>query len=127
MMLDVDNFKQFNDRYGHIAGDRVLVAVASALREYLRPTDLIARFGGDEFAVLLPDVESQQAAQTAERVREQIAALSPPSLSTAVTVSIGVTGRSGQDDVSGLVHRADEAMYEAKANGRNRVAGSVSR
>jgi diguanylate cyclase (GGDEF)-like protein len=127
MMLDVDNFKQFNDRYGHIAGDRVLVAVASALREYLRPTDLIARFGGDEFAVLLPDVESQQAAQTAERVREQIAALSPPSLSTAVTVSIGVTARSGQDDVSCLVHRADEAMYEAKANGRNRVAVSVSR
>jgi len=127
MMLDVDNFKQFNDRYGHIAGDRVLVAVASALREYLRPTDLIARFGGDEFAVLLPDAESQQAVQTAERVREQIAALSPPSLSTAVTVSIGLTARTEHDDVSGLVHRADEAMYEAKAKGRNRVAVSVSR
>jgi diguanylate cyclase (GGDEF)-like protein len=127
MMLDVDNFKQFNDRYGHIAGDRVLIAVAGALREYLRPTDLIARFGGDEFAVLLPDVDSQQAAQTAERVREQIAALSPPSLSTAVTVSIGVTARIGDDDVNRLVHRADEAMYEAKAQGRNRVAISVSR
>ena len=127
MMIDVDNFKQFNDRYGHIAGDRVLIAVAGALREYLRPTDLIARFGGDEFAVLLPDVDPQQAAQTAERVREQIAALSPPSLSTAVTVSIGVTARIGDDDVNRLVHRADEAMYEAKAQGRNRVAISVSR
>ncbi len=86
--------------YGHIAGDRVLIAVAGALREYLRPTDLIARFGGDEFAVLLPDADPQQAAQTAERVREQIAALSPPSLSTAVTVSIGVTARIGDDDVA---------------------------
>ena len=127
LMLDVDNFKQFNDRYGHIAGDRVLVAVAGALREFLRPTDLIARFGGDEFAVLLPDVDPQQAAQTAERVRERIAALSPPSLSTAVTVSIGVTVRIADDDVSRLVHRADEAMYQAKTQGRNRVAVSVSR
>jgi diguanylate cyclase (GGDEF)-like protein len=127
MMLDVDNFKQFNDKYGHIAGDRVLIAVAGALREHLRPTDLIARFGGDEFAVLLPDLEPQQAVQTAERVREQIAGLSPPSLSTAVTVSIGITSRFECDDVSGLVHRADEAMYTAKSQGRNRVMLFVNR
>jgi len=124
MMIDVDNFKQFNDRYGHIAGDRVLIAVAQTLRQYVRPTDLIARFGGDEFAILLPGIELKPAQLTAERLREQVAALSPPSLSTPVTVSIGVTSRVGDDDVSTLVHRADEAMYDAKAKGRNRVSVS---
>jgi diguanylate cyclase (GGDEF)-like protein len=122
MMIDVDNFKTFNDRYGHIAGDRVLVAVADALREFLRPTDLVARFGGDEFAVLLPELKVNQARQTAERIRQQVAALSPPSLSTAVTVSIGIAMRSGDDDVATLVQRADAAMYQAKEGGRNRVA-----
>jgi diguanylate cyclase (GGDEF)-like protein len=122
MMIDVDNFKNFNDRYGHIAGDRVLAAVADALREFLRPTDLVARFGGDEFAVLLPELKVNQARQTAERIRQQVAALSPPSLSTAVTVSIGIAMRSGDDDVATLVQRADAAMYQAKEGGRNRVA-----
>jgi diguanylate cyclase (GGDEF)-like protein len=122
MMIDVDNFKAFNDRYGHIAGDRVLVAVADALREFLRPTDLVARFGGDEFAVLLPDLKLNQARQTAERIRQQIAALSPPSLSTAMTVSIGIADRTERDDVATLVQRADAAMYDAKEAGRNRVA-----
>jgi diguanylate cyclase (GGDEF)-like protein len=122
MMLDVDNFKAFNDQYGHTAGDSVLVAVAEALREYLRPTDLVARFGGDEFAVLLPDVQLKQARQTAERIRQQIAGLSPPSLSTAVTVSIGIADRTERDDVATLVQRADAAMYDAKESGRNRVA-----
>lgn len=122
MMVDVDNFKIFNDRYGHIAGDRVLVAVAEALREYLRPTDLIARFGGDEFAVLLPDLQLKQARQAAERIRQQVGALSPASLSTAITVSIGVACRTAEDDVATLIQRADAAMYQAKEAGRNRVA-----
>ena len=122
MMIDVDNFKVFNDEYGHISGDRVLVAVAEALREYLRPTDLVARFGGDEFAVLLPELQLNQARQTAERIRQQIAALSPPSLATAVTVSIGLADRTPHDDVATLVQRADAAMYDAKEAGRNRVA-----
>jgi len=125
MMIDVDNFKAFNDQYGHTAGDSVLVAVAEALREYLRPTDLVARFGGDEFAVLLPDLQIKQARQTAERIRQQIAGLSPPSLTTAVTVSIGLADRTAKDDVATLVQRADTAMYDAKEAGRNRVAVAV--
>ena len=124
MMVDVDNFKTFNDQYGHIAGDRVLVAVAGVLREYLRPTDLVARFGGDEFAALLPDLQLKQARQTAERIRQQIAGLSPSSLATAITVSIGIADRTAQDDVATLVQRADAAMYDAKEAGRNRVAVS---
>jgi diguanylate cyclase (GGDEF)-like protein len=126
MMLDVDNFKTFNDQYGHIAGDSVLVAVAEALREYLRPTDLVARFGGDEFAVLLPDLKLKQARQTAERIRQQIAGLSPASLSSAITVSIGIADRAENDDVVSLVQRADAAMYDAKEAGRNRVAVAAS-
>ena len=122
MMIDVDNFKAFNDQYGHTAGDSVLVAVAEALREYLRPTDLVARFGGDEFSVLLPDLHIKQARQTAERIRQQIAGMSPPSLATAVTVSIGLAQRTPNDDVATLVQRADAAMYDAKEAGRNRVA-----
>jgi diguanylate cyclase (GGDEF)-like protein len=122
MMIDVDNFKLFNDRYGHIAGDRVLVAVAEALREYLRPTDLVARFGGDEFAVLLPDLMVNQARQTAERIRQQITGLSPASLPSAITVSIGIASKTENDDVATLVQRADAAMYDAKEAGRNRVA-----
>ena len=121
MMIDVDNFKAFNDKYGHIAGDRVLVAVADALREFLRPTDLVARFGGDEFAVLLPDLKIKQARQTAERVRQQVAALSPTSLATAITISIGIADRTENDDVATLVQRADAALYDAKEAGRNRV------
>jgi diguanylate cyclase (GGDEF)-like protein len=121
MVIDIDHFKQFNDRYGHICGDRALVAVGAALREYLRPTDLIARFGGDEFAVLLPSLELEQALQTAERLRQRIAAVSPESLSDAITVSIGITSRLVNDDVSSLLHRADAALYDAKALGRNRT------
>jgi diguanylate cyclase (GGDEF)-like protein len=122
MMIDIDNFKRFNDEYGHISGDRVLAAVSEALREYLRPTDLIARFGGDEFAVLLPGLELVQAQQTAERLRQQVASLSPTSLSTAITISIGVSKNQENDDVASLVQRADAAMYAAKEQGRNRVS-----
>jgi diguanylate cyclase (GGDEF)-like protein len=121
MMIDVDNFKAFNDQYGHIAGDRVLVAVGEALREYLRPTDLIARFGGDEFAVLLPELTLEQAEQTAQRIREQVAGLSPPSLSTAITISVGVAKHATGENTTALVHRADASMYDAKEQGRNRV------
>jgi len=126
MMIDIDHFKLFNDRYGHIAGDRILASVAKTIRDYLRPTDLVARFGGDEFAVLLPSIELKEAEETAERLLKEVEKVSPPNLSTPVTVSIGVAIATQADDLNRFVHRADTAMYDAKAAGRNRVEMKMS-
>ncbi len=118
MMADVDRFKEINDTSGHIIGDRILATITSALRERLRPTDLIVRFGGDEFAILLP----AEATATADRVRENLMDCSDPSLPKGVTVSIGLTAATSSDDLDRLLERADGAMYDAKEQGRNRVA-----
>jgi diguanylate cyclase (GGDEF)-like protein len=120
-MIDIDGFKNFNDRYGHIAGDRVLSSVAKVLRKHLRPTDLVARFGGDEFAAFLPGLSLDKARRTAERIREKTLKISPSTLDTPVTISIGITTITAADSLDELIHRADAAMYEAKAAGRNRV------
>lgn len=121
MMIDIDNFKFVNDQYGHIAGDRLLAAVAQSLRQHLRPTDMIARFGGDEFAVLLPDTGLEQALETAERLRVQVSSASPSALAHPITISAGVGNALPGDSLDALVHRADSAMYAAKAAGRNRI------
>ncbi len=122
MMADVDRFKDINDKLGHIIGDRILAAIADAFRERLRPSDLIARFGGDEFAVLLPGVTLAEATATAERLRESLSTYSDPSLPSGVTLSIGLTEANESDDLDRLLQRADSAMYDAKDQGRDRVA-----
>jgi diguanylate cyclase (GGDEF)-like protein len=121
MMIDVDQFKALNDQFGHVAGDRVLSAVADVLREHLRPTDLIARFGGDEFAVLMPSLQLPEATLAGERLREQVLATALPHPVKSVTISVGVTASNAGDDLDSLVQRADAAMYQAKTQGRNRV------
>lgn len=122
LMIDVDDFKTFNDQYGHIAGDQVLGGVAQALTDGLRPRDLIVRFGGDEFAVLLPEMSIEQGIDTAERLRECVRSISPEGLPEPVTVSIGVTQLHNDDNLSEFLHRADSAMYAAKAMGRDLVS-----
>jgi diguanylate cyclase (GGDEF)-like protein len=121
MMIDVDRFKEINDEYGHIIGDQVLSATADALRQHLRPTDLIARFGGDEFSVLLPGTTLHRATITAERLRTSLANYHRPGHPQTVTVSIGLTAASDADNLDSLLHRADEALYSAKEKGRNCV------
>lgn len=121
MMIDVDCFKAYNDHYGHIAGDRVLSSVASALRRQLRPTDLIARYGGDEFAVLLPGSKLNRVQQTAERLRNHLDREALDELHAPVTLSIGITDASDNDDLHTLIDRADAAMYDAKISGRDAI------
>lgn len=121
-MLDVDHFKNVNDTHGHNAGDQVLCAIASILHEEESDEDIVARWGGEEFALLLPQLGGDKAAILAERVRAHIARIEMPGISNAVTVSSGVATfplhASSKDKLSKL---ADAALYEAKRLGRNRV------
>jgi diguanylate cyclase (GGDEF)-like protein len=116
LMIDVDRFKTINDTWGHDAGDETLIAVTRSILKNVRPSDFAARYGGDEFIVLLPDIGLAQAAEIAERVR---AGVSEEVREPAVTVSIGLASFSGDQRLTGLT--VDRALYEAKAAGRNRV------
>lgn len=119
LMLDLDHFKTINDTYGHQAGDRVLVEFAAKVQRCLRSKDLLGRFGGEEFALLLPNTPLDAALQVAERIR---AACVPQGNEVGCTVSIGVTLSLPQNDsMDKLLARADAALYEAKNTGRNRV------
>lgn len=124
LAMDIDHFKQVNDRHGHSAGDATLIAFAGRTRELLRPTDLIGRIGGEEFCVLLPGVGREQAAVAAERIREAMVGhpVATGRTTVDVTVSIGVAeaGVDG-DSIEALMRVADERLYRAKAEGRNRV------
>ncbi len=124
-MLDLDAFKPFNDRFGHVAGDRLLVAAAEAVTDSIRDTDLAARFGGDEFVVLLPEADAAQALRCLERIRAAIGRARIAAAEDGVTVSAGLavfdpTARATVS-VSAWLRQADAALYAAKAAGRDRV------
>ncbi|HEX5063836.1 MAG TPA: diguanylate cyclase [Kofleriaceae bacterium] len=125
LMLDVDHFKQFNDTFGHPAGDEVLRQLARVLNDTRRANDVVARYGGEEFAVILVDTAKFTAAKVAERVRERIAAhdfSDAAQRAGKISVSIGVaTFPDDGVDAEGLVRSADTALYAAKRAGRNRV------
>jgi diguanylate cyclase (GGDEF)-like protein len=121
VLADVDHFKSINDRYGHDIGDQVLRAVADRIASCSRQTDFVARIGGEEFAILLPETALLEGIQFGEKIRAEIAvATSAP---VPVTVSIGVANvpHSTVSVAADLFHAADQALYRAKANGRNRV------
>lgn len=123
VLLDVDHFKQVNDSYGHHAGDAVLRGVAERMLACLRQEDLLARFGGEEFVVILPDAEPADAAALAQRLCDTLAAQALPveGASLVVTASFGVTPHRPGEALHGWLARADEAMYQSKHAGRNRV------
>ncbi len=123
LFLDLDHFKLLNDRQGHAAGDRALVAVADALRHELRPHDLLGRYGGEEFVAMLYGVAQSQAMQVATRLCRRVHRLDIPvnQEGLVLSVSIGIAMRLADDTVESLVERSDHAMYRAKLAGRNRA------
>ena len=126
-MIDIDHFKQINDTYGHQLGDRVLLCVAEALRAAVRPTDIVARYGGDELVVVLPGMPLHHAADRFDGILRAVAGRSyeyeqggkPGAI--RFTASCGVSQLAAGDTDKDLIHRADQALYDAKRKGRNRV------
>lgn len=121
LMIDIDHFKQFNDTYGHAVGDKVLTTVAHALREHLRPTDLVARYGGEEFLAILPDTNLDAGRVVAERVRQAVAAARLEDIDARITISIGGACLDSTEGMADFLARADDALYASKHAGRNRV------
>jgi diguanylate cyclase (GGDEF)-like protein len=122
-MLDIDRFKSVNDQWGHLAGDVVLKGVADTIRKRSRREDVLARFGGEEFALLLPEIDLKGAAVMAEKVRKNVerTVFEFDDAQIAVTISAGVAAMKRADTPESLVRRADELLYSAKAGGRNQV------
>lgn len=122
-LIDADHFKQINDRFGHDIGDKALVAIAQAFARSLRPYDLAARWGGEEFLVLLPETSGEQAREVANRLRCAIEAIQEDNLprDLKMTVSIGVAEHCPEARWDETIKRADKALYTAKWKGRNRV------
>ena len=121
LMLDIDHFKTINDTFGHQAGDHVLIEIASRLRRSLRGSDMVARWGGEEFVVLLRDCALPDALRLAEDIRAAIAEL-PFGAMGSLTVSVGVAEARAGEDLTTWLERADQALYRAKRSGRNEVA-----
>ncbi|HNP36769.1 MAG TPA: GGDEF domain-containing protein [Woeseiaceae bacterium] len=126
IMVDVDNFKDFNDKFGHIAGDRALTAVARTLKIQFRPQDILVRFGGDEFAVLLPAVGIDQALSIADRVRQCVSGDTSNAddslIQIPIRISMGIAALDGPGTLDALIREADAALYRAKRAGRDAVS-----
>ncbi|MGB9846659.1 MAG: GGDEF domain-containing protein, partial [Desulfotomaculales bacterium] len=125
IMADLDHFKNVNDRFGHAAGDRVLKSLVELINARIRKIDCLARWGGEEFVILLPDTPVDKAAGLADELRERLSRTDIPGVGR-VTASFGVVGYCPEDTAYSLIMRADNMLYEAKAAGRNcvRFAGA---
>jgi len=125
LMLDIDHFKKFNDEHGHLAGDKVLVYVATLLKNGVKGEDIVARFGGEEFAILLPETSCENAISVAwslcKKVSSKILTAGDNKQLGKITISIGVASFTASDNEQTLVDRADKALYTAKQRGRNQV------
>lgn len=119
LLVDIDHFKKINDTWGHARGDLVLQSASQIMKKCLRADDLIARIGGEEFAIILPDTEAKGALLLADHIRTNVA--KQKCKDTAITVSIGISTLSANDTLSSLLNKADKALYQSKHLGRNRV------
>ena len=120
-MIDIDNFKRFNDDYGHQKGDEVLEGVGGFIRSVIRETDIACRYGGEEMVVILPGTTTDRALKVAEKIRKKVASLSQQQFGVKVTISLGIATISAKyKSTAQLIAAADEALYKAKEEGRNR-------
>jgi diguanylate cyclase (GGDEF)-like protein len=125
LLLDIDNFKDYNDTYGHLEGDKVLVRFSQIIKSCLRANDSAYRYGGEEFTVLLPETGGERAKTVAQRIRKtlEMEKFTPkPGKDVQITISIGVTQYFPKEELSTFIQRADKAMYLSKQNGRNKVS-----
>jgi diguanylate cyclase len=126
IFIDIDHFKKFNDNFGHRMGDEVLRLVSASLERFFHGRGFVSRWGGEEFVVVMPDHQAEEAARVAEQFRQHIGTRAIKARNSGreigrVTLSLGVAGLTPQDDAQGVIDRADRALYEAKADGRDRV------
>jgi diguanylate cyclase (GGDEF)-like protein len=124
LLLDIDHFKQYNDTWGHLEGDKVLMAIGRIINSCMRAMDTAYRYGGDEFAVLLPETDLQPAGMVGHRIKSLIGqtVFEPePGVHESITISIGAAEFRSEEDISSFIHRSDQALYRSKENGRNRL------
>ncbi len=125
LLLDIDHFKDYNDKYGHLEGDKVLVRFSQIIKSCLRTNDSAYRYGGEEFTVILPETAGEEARTVAQRIRTTLEAepfFPEPGNEVTVTISIGATEYQYKEKLSTFIQRADQAMYRSKRNGRNKVS-----
>ena len=118
IMLDIDHFKKINDKYGHLAGDKILKQLANLLQQKIRKSDIASRFGGEEFLIMLPNAAKEKAKMVAERLRKSVQSAG---FKPRITISLGVSEYKKADTINNLINKADSALYRAKKKGRNRV------
>ncbi|MCF7910570.1 GGDEF domain-containing protein [Candidatus Pacearchaeota archaeon] len=120
LIIDIDFFKKVNDTYGHVKGDEILIKMADVLKKSTRKYDIVSRFGGEEFAILFPEMELKEAEEISERIRKKIQN-NPFLKKYKITISGGVTEFKKNDTVKKIIERADSALYQAKKTGRNKI------
>ncbi len=128
LLLDIDHFKDYNDRYGHLEGDKVLVRLGQVIKLLLRKMDSAYRYGGEEFTVILPETESDEAQTVAERIRRAVKAIvfiPQPGEEVSISISIGMTAYQPSEELATFVQRADKALYGSKAAGRDKVTALI--
>ncbi|WP_292921067.1 GGDEF domain-containing protein [Nitrosomonas sp.] len=129
VLIDLDNFKKINDNFGHQYGDSVLINLVTVAKETLRPSDIVARFGGEEFVILLPEVELEDALTIIQRLQNNLErnfSLQIDNQSMPVTFSAGVALRSFGEHQNSVISRADKALYQAKRTGKNRAIPTLT-
>jgi two-component system cell cycle response regulator len=129
LLLDIDHFKEYNDRYGHLEGDKVLLRLGQVIKLLLRKMDSAYRYGGEEFTVILPETDNAEAITVAQRIRKavkEIVFIPEPGLEASITISIGMTAYNPPEEVASFIQRADKALYGSKEGGRDKVSALIA-